>query len=80
VERGYEPHPDKPGKLRRRTITKTFKTEREAQRWVRDTLHAIDQGVDVEPSKATLREWRAEWLAIEKARGASPPPSAPTAG
>jgi hypothetical protein len=69
VDRGTDPVTGK----RRKQIKGGFATKREAERWVRTTLTAIEQGTHVEPSKLTVGQFLTdEWLPSLTARGLRP--------
>lgn len=66
----YELPPDPSSGERRRTTRRGFTTKREAERALRETLGAIEDGTHVERSTVTVAAYlRDEWLAARRPRG-----------
>jgi integrase len=61
IEEGWTPGPD--GLLDRRQRSRSFRTLREAERWVRDQLNDLQDGSYIEPSREKLGTYLQEWLA-----------------
>jgi integrase len=61
IEEGWKPGPD--GLLRRGQRSRSFRTLREAERWVRDQLNDLQDGSYIEPSREKLGNYLQEWLA-----------------
>jgi integrase len=61
IEEGWTPGPD--GRPRRRQRSRSFRTLREAERWVRDQLNDLQDGSYIEPSREKLGTYLQEWLA-----------------
>jgi integrase len=60
IEEGWRPGPD--GLLDRRQRSRSFRTLREAERWVRDQLNDLQDGSYIEPTRETLGAYLGEWL------------------
>jgi integrase len=52
--------------LQGRRLSRTFKTQRECQEWVKKTRGQIDDGMTYDATKITLSEFLAEWLISTK--------------
>jgi integrase len=61
IEEGWKPGPD--GLPRRSQRSRSFRTLREAERWVRDQLNDLQDGSYIEPSRDKLGTYLEEWLA-----------------
>ncbi|HST24420.1 MAG TPA: site-specific integrase [Gaiellaceae bacterium] len=69
ADRGSDPETGK----RRKSTKGGFKTKKEAERWLRDTLTSLEQGTFVEPSKLTVGQFLTEeWLPSLATRGLRP--------
>ena len=60
IEEGWTPGSD--GLLARRQRSRSFRTLREAERWVRDQLNDLQDGSYIEPSREKLGAYLREWL------------------
>jgi integrase len=57
VELSRDPHSGK-----RRSVSRSFRTRREAQAYLAEALHEIERGVAVDRSTVTVGEWLEYWL------------------
>ena len=46
----------------RKQKKKTFKTKKDAEKWVSDTIAEVNRGTYIEPAKTTVRDWLTDWL------------------
>lgn len=46
----------------RKQKKKTFKTKKEAEKWLSETIAEVNKGTYIEPAKTTVREWLNDWL------------------
>jgi hypothetical protein len=52
--------------LQGRRLSKTFKTQREAQRWIRETKNQIDDGLTYDSTNKTLIQFLESWIVSSK--------------
>ena len=64
IEEGWKPGPD--GRLQRRQRSRSFRTLREAERWIRDQLNGLQDGSYIEPSREKLGTFLGQWLTAIK--------------
>jgi integrase len=51
-----------PGMDKRKQKKKTFKTKRDAEKWLNETINQVEKGLYIEPAKMTLGDWLKSWL------------------
>lgn len=58
----FDTLPDPKTGERRKTQKRGFRTKREAESWLRETLGQVESATYTEPSRVTLREYLGRWL------------------